>query len=213
MITVLGIHGEAGSGKDTIGDYLVESKGWGAKIAFAGNLKEMCQTIFGLTEYQINSSEGKGWPFHKPITVSFLLIERIIAWMEKTHTSVRSRYHLVNELIGNELKSPRDVLQLVGADICRVLVPGYHIDIVRKKVSELDKCVITDVRYPDEADFVVEELKGKVIKVTRTNKDDFHINRKHNSEVSMRGWDNFAAIIFNNSNNRQDLYREVDSIL
>jgi len=49
----VGICGKAGSGKDTIGDYLVENHGF-KKISLAGPIKRLVQDIFVLTDEELN---------------------------------------------------------------------------------------------------------------------------------------------------------------
>lgn len=50
---LIGLTGRAGSGKDTVGDYLVAKYG-GCKIAFAGPLKAACKVLFQLSELQLH---------------------------------------------------------------------------------------------------------------------------------------------------------------
>ena len=51
---VVGIAGPAGSGKDTVADYIVERTGTFMKASFATRLKEMLTVGLGLTEEQLH---------------------------------------------------------------------------------------------------------------------------------------------------------------
>lgn len=56
-INLIGLVGEAGSGKDTTADYMVE-EGW-TKFAFAQTLKEICINYLGLSYDDVYTQEGK----------------------------------------------------------------------------------------------------------------------------------------------------------
>jgi hypothetical protein len=58
---LIGICGKAGSGKDTIGDYLVEKHGY-EKIALAAPIKRLVQDIFVLTDEELNDREIREQP-------------------------------------------------------------------------------------------------------------------------------------------------------
>ena len=50
---LIGLSGKAGSGKDTVADYLVEKHGF-VKLAFAAPLKQGMKHLFGFSEEQLN---------------------------------------------------------------------------------------------------------------------------------------------------------------
>ena len=56
-INLIGLVGEAGSGKDTAADYMIE-EGW-VKFAFAQALKDMCIDYLGLSHDDAYTQEGK----------------------------------------------------------------------------------------------------------------------------------------------------------
>ena len=57
-MTIIGLSGKAGSGKDTIADYLVEHHNF-TKLAFAGVLKQSMKILFDLSDQQLNDSKQK----------------------------------------------------------------------------------------------------------------------------------------------------------
>ena len=55
---IIGLTGQAGSGKDTVAEYLVQKYDF-KQLSFAGILKEGMAKLFGLTEKQLNDPQGK----------------------------------------------------------------------------------------------------------------------------------------------------------
>lgn len=55
---VVGVAGRAGSGKDTMGQHLVEEHGF-TRISFAGPLKEAAACVFGLSDFELNDRTAK----------------------------------------------------------------------------------------------------------------------------------------------------------
>ncbi len=218
---VLGVSGPASSGKDTVGNYLVSRFGWG-RLSFARNLKDMCQHVFGLTDWQVDDEKGKRAEFYAPMELTFTHVGAILTWMSRTHGSVgfpsveerKRRYGKVKDLIGLTLTTPREILQLVGTDICRTLVPNYHLDIVAQQLDTHPETnwVITDVRFPNEADLLKDSYSAHVIRLERPSLDQTQGFYSHASEVAMADWGKFSAVI-DNSGSLDSLYEKIDHFL
>lgn len=56
---LIGLMGKSKSGKDTVGQMLVEHDKRGATLAFADKLKEVCMDLFGLSHDDVYTEEGK----------------------------------------------------------------------------------------------------------------------------------------------------------
>jgi hypothetical protein len=52
MANIIGISGKAGSGKDTVAEYLVEHHGF-VRMALADEMKRFCKRVFGFTDLQL----------------------------------------------------------------------------------------------------------------------------------------------------------------
>lgn len=218
MGIVIGISGAAGAGKDTVADFLISERGWVEKMSFARNLKDMCKVIFFLSEEQVNEQVGKMTPFSSPIIFSGRNLGSVMYWMSLTHAACPVLPELrdkVRSLIGTELVNPRHVLQFVGTNICRELVPTYHLDIVAQKIEEStnDNIIITDVRFPNEADLVLDVFQGLVVYLSRPNYSVNNIDKSHTSEVALSDWGRFSATISNHREGLPFLYEEVDNFL
>lgn len=103
--------------------------------------------------------------------------------------------------------TPREALQYVGTEMFR----GWREDFwVNRLVSNLKrKPVITDVRFPNEAE-AVKEAGGVLWCVDRPSLGP--PSDGHTSETSMRGYDGWDAIL-NNIGTFEHLYQQVDQLI
>jgi hypothetical protein len=139
---IIGITGRKRSGKDTIGNYLVENCGF-VRVAYADALKEACIQIFGFSNDQVYGDELKE------------VIDE-----DWGHTPRE-----LLQKVGTELF--RDTLP----KLCKNISNDIWIKSVKRKIKNLskqgyNKFVITDVRFQNELDFI-KESKGVTWKVTR----------------------------------------------
>lgn len=218
MGTVLGINGRALAGKDTVADHLISEYGWTAKLSFAGNLKEMCKAIFFLTDHDVYDQEGKKKDFLKPKVFTDRNLGSIMFWMARTHGHYpvkKGAKEKVRSYIGTEFSNPRHILQFVGTEICRELVPNYHVDVLVKQVRENPegRFVVTDVRFPNEGDLILDELGGLVVYLDRPDYTVDNIDKKHPSETAMLKWGRFNDTIENHREGLSFLYEEVHNFL
>lgn len=70
---IVAFNGNAGAGKDTTANHLVSHYGF-VKISFADTLREVCKTVFGLTEAEMSDRRLKEqpldrWPFQSPRSI------------------------------------------------------------------------------------------------------------------------------------------------
>lgn len=213
---VLGLSGAALAGKDTVADYLISEHGWTGKLSFAKNLKDMCREVFGLSLEDVETQEGKKRRFKEPVSFSKAHLQSILYWMLKTHPSkliLNDSYGSVQNLTGKRLKSPREILQFVGTDICRALVPTYHVDIILNSAAREGNWIITDVRFPNEGDLILDDLKGLVINIDRTAGNEGAVDMTHLSETAMKQWGRFTDIVDNSKDGLEFLFEEVNEFL
>lgn len=129
--------GFIGSGKGTVGGYLVNQHGYHA-ISFADSLKTAVSVVFGWPRDLLEGSttESRTW---RELPDDY--------WSKKM----------------GDLVTPRWVLQYVGTDVFR---NNFHKDIwlwsLERRISSSDgPVVITDVRFPNEIEMVTQ-LGGEV---------------------------------------------------
>jgi hypothetical protein len=139
IITICGLQG---SGKDTIGSYLINKYGF-TKLSFAGVLKDIVAILFGWDREMLEGStkESREWR------------EQIDPWWSKK--------------LGIAKLTPRYVLQYFGTELFR---NHFHPDIwvisVERQLSKYTNCVITDCRFPNEIE-MLQSYGAKTIKITR----------------------------------------------
>lgn len=138
---IIGITGYARSGKDTIGQYLVENKGF-TRVAFADAVRDAV--------YTLNPEIFEG---------------------EYYDARCRSVKDIVDKIGWDRAKTEwpeiRRLLQVMGTEVGRMLFgPNVWVNIADKKMLELADYVITDVRFANEAEFI-HSVGGIVVKVER----------------------------------------------
>lgn len=181
---IIGLTGLKRSGKDTIGNYLVENHKF-IRLAFADSLKDACKIIFGFSDDQLHGDELK---------------ETIDA---------------------NWKHTPREILQKVGCELFRDTLPNVCNNIsndiwirsVERKLHNYIKqgftrFVITDVRFPNEYDFV-KSLKGIMINVNRASASNVLDVHQSETEINKLKCD----IDIDNNSTIHELHNKVNKII
>lgn len=164
--------GRARSGKDTAANFLIEEGIVSRTYAFARPIKECVNALFGWDERH-SDGELKEVMVEARVTTRRLLnfIEYYNAYKLDQYMSATEAYRELTKLfvlvplkIGSEATviSPRKAYQLFGTEFGRnMLSDSVWVDIAPK-----NDVVITDCRFPNEADWV-KKNGGKLIRVNR----------------------------------------------
>jgi hypothetical protein len=163
---LIGIGGELESGKSTVANVVVSEYGYTEK-SFAKNLKDMCKEVFGLTDHQVNHTDGKKELLVNKVYLRRDHIDAIIAWaVNKNGFDVTGEMSAkIVSYIGKELITSRMILQFVGTEILREsIVDDYHIQVVLKEIQDegLNDVVISDARFRNEREWI-KSLGGATI--------------------------------------------------
>jgi hypothetical protein len=147
---IIGVNGKAGSGKDTFAGF--DTFDSFEKLAFAEVLKKACMILFGLTEEQVYDS---------------VLKEQIVL-----DDNGKPEWY-----IDGVPASPRLILQWLGTDILRNHVTkDFFIKRMEQRIFKIKKqdaskhIIITDARFPNEAEFL-KKLGGHVVKIIRPSQE------------------------------------------
>lgn len=166
MSFILGLGTTAQVGKDTAANHLEKVFKDAKRVSFADKLKQIAMLLFGLTYEQC----------YGPVEIK-----------EK----IDPRYGL----------TPREILQGIGEKM-RDIYPDIWVDTVfYTTIPELEaegysKFVVSDIRYPNEADKIKKE-GGHVVRIDR-KAGGVSVGKEHSSETAMLGYTNYDAIVENN---------------
>lgn len=196
---IIGICGLQSSGKDTIGDYLINNYGF-KKFSFAEALKDIISILFGWDRKKIEGTtpEDRLWREQPDI------------WWSK-------------ELNIQDF-SPRYSTQFIGTDLFRNYFKNdIWVIILKKKLlehSQYTNVVITDCRFSNEIN-MLKICGGQIIHVYRNlptwfvdykldkiNEDDLKKMNIHVSEYSWIKEKYYYTIL--NFNSLRELYEEID---
>ena len=177
---IIGVIGFIGSGKDTVGDYIVNEFNF-TRDSFAKPLKDCVSAVFGWDRQML---EGVTKEDRMKRDQPDEWWENRLNWEEHEGYNFSKRF------------TPRVALQLWGTEVLRL---GFHDDIwiasLENRIKDSDNIVITDCRFPNEIQ-TIKKLGGKIIRVKRGPEPSWYETAK-------------KANIFYFQNNSNDLSRDL----
>lgn len=209
-IKVISLSGEAGVGKSTLAVPLVR-RGW-KECSFAAPLKDMCKSIFSISDYFVNDPEGKKTSFPRPRVFTEKEFGRIIHIMQDQYELSDKQHKKITE-IGDkyvfkkthtngkylEFHNSRTLLQFVGTEICREIFPEYFLDMLKVSMeSDIRNTIITDTRFPNERVMLKEDFGAQLVRIKRPGyTPNSLVQPKHLSESSFGLDEDYDIIILN----------------
>jgi hypothetical protein len=199
MGLLLGITGSAQSGKDTFAKMLVEELNKQTDrlfilMAYAHELKLRVQKDFDLSYEQLWGAEKEieDKRYKKPFGY---------------HGGVRSDRDELPDIYW----TPREIMQNYG-QFYRTIDYDFWVKHLFGVIKQNDykNVIITDVRYPNEAQPIVDR-GGYIIKIIRGNKAEIH-NQHHSSEISMDKYDKIGFVVGNNDTLDELRFNAVDVV-
>jgi hypothetical protein len=186
---LIGILGVKNSGKDTAGSYLIDNYGF-TKYAFGDPVKEICKTLFSLSDEQLEDRKLK-----ETIDSRWGVSPRQMFQRIGTEFGQFDLFKLFPEL-RNKIKS-------------RELWVKLFDEWMKKNKENKSNVVITDIRFKHEVQFI-KEKGGTIIRIRRnTDNTDNHISETELNQIPKE------LIDFEIDNNYElvDLYSQIDSII
>lgn len=190
---LIGIIGKAGAGKDTLGDYIKQNYN-GVRYAFADPIKDITRKMFLFDEEQLYGNKKE----------------------------------VIDERWGI---TPRQSFQVIGTNIMQLGIYGYmpnmldkvpihgfwvyhfklwYNDFISKPENKNKLIVITDVRFPHEAE-MLRELNALLIKIERPDLNTDNKMYEHSSETSIDKITSDITIM--NDSTIEELHQKMDAIL
>lgn len=195
---LIGIHGHAGSGKDTVAKYLSSSRSDTYWLAFAEPLKDACAAMFGISREFFDDSAMKEieHPFWK-------VSPRKIAQFVGTEM-VRSHLHHLFGLSEFQHSDDFWIRHVAG------IING-HLD-NRAEYLEDDVVCISDVRFQNEYDWIIAN-DGIIIHLTREGAEGKVGLKDHASEKSLKYYTPERTYNVENNGTLEELYGKIDKIV
>ena len=186
-LNIIGFLGAKHTGKDTAGNYLIEKFNY-TKYAFGDPVKDICKTMFSLTDSQITDPTEK-----EMIDPRWGISPRTMFQRIGTEFGQIGLYKLFPELKG---KVPYRTLW--------VKLFEYW---VKKNKSKM--IVITDIRFEHEIK-AIKDNNGVIIKINR----ETEFNDNHISEIELKTIDqSLIDYTIDNNYTLDDLYSQLDTII
>ena len=172
---IIGIHGFAQSGKDTLGQAFVDDYGF-TKVGFADKIRQAVYLLNPILSHN---------PLGETTRVQDVVDEHGWEWSKKQYKEVRR------------------LLQVFGTDVGRgMLYDGVWIDNLIKELDQKKDYVITDVRFENEVNKILE-AGGFVVKINRPGVGPVN---SHSSDQGLP--DEMFDIIIENDSTVYDLQAE-----
>jgi hypothetical protein len=196
-INLIGIHGKAGAGKDTVSDFITESYENHYWEAFANPLKEVASKAFGIPISQLYDStfkevEGDFWGVSPRQISQYLGTEMFRVGLAALIPGIGADFW-VKRMQG-----------ILNGDLVDPLYQDYYVP--------GDTVVISDVRFQNEYDFIISN-GGIIIHLTRPGADGTVGIPNHISESDINLYNKERTFLCENNGTILDLQEKIASIL
>lgn len=203
-LKLIGIHGHAGVGKDTIGAYLHATYQNVYGESFAGPLKDACSEAFGIDREEFDDQDLKNvineyWGVSPRMIAQFVGTE---LFREHVDVLLHSGNSFQSKRIGQNFWIHRLAGRLTGA------LNEYK----SAPYTPGDCVVISDVRFQNEYDWIIAN-EGIVIHVTRPGYTGNVGIQGHASEAGISFHTPEATYYVSNHSTLAWLYEQVDDIV
>ena len=173
---IIGLVGAYKSGKDTVGQYIVDNYN-GTRYAFADKLKKVCSDVFGIPLENFYDQDLKD---------TFTTIPYVRCKECQSYNILKNRCLNCNavDFVQQSFWTYRNILQYIGTEGFRTVSPLTWVNFVERaivaaSVQDTDAvAVITDVRFREEADMVWKH-GGEIWRIKRPG---FGTDVAHQSE-------------------------------
>lgn len=192
------------AGKDTTAEALIKRCGF-KRIGLADKLKDICSEIFDINRADMDNPELKEKPFKVPIAINVMDIDSLLRTLQRDgyEFNYDEKYSILyKNFNGKQLTSIRDMLQVVGTDICRTYIKDdIWLSYIQNIVKNYDgNLVITDARFKNERAFlkklgaILILVKRKDVKSTSTHISENQLGKDKDYDVIIHNNDTISAV-------------------
>jgi len=187
---VIGLTGFAGSGKSTVANYLVEAHGF-TRLSFAAPLKKMLRTLNPI----IDITDNEGGSEYGEVRVGELFK---LGWTEaqiKEDPNMGAEY--------------RRLLQVLGTDCIRAVDEHFWVNAATEQMTDDNgKYVFDDVRFPNEAEVIIELNSWGLWNVSRPGFEavNGHASEQHAGNMN-------ESLTITNARTVEMLHTDIDAAL
>jgi hypothetical protein len=186
---IIGICGYKGSGKSTVGSFLVQDYGF-YQVAFADKLKDAAAALFGISREDVDN--------FKEVTYDTTGRTKGMVILQQEVEFVSRKAFIEKEITW------REILQRLGTEVGRNIF-GEDFWVNQVDISN-PFTVITDVRFNNEAKFIIDN-GGEMVYVHRPG----YTSDGHPSEVLPTYNTPYRLIV--NDGTVEELYRKVGNMM
>lgn len=207
------ITGQAGHGKDTIGDHLIACYGY-KKLSFSDGIRDEISLVYGKSQKEVSSE----WQSRRDLKdceqpqlalkncSDLAFINIALKAFEKEDESIGCDKDLVCErmLIS---RSPRRIQQIWGTEYRRTQDESYWLKYAEKNADFSRPQVLTSVRYPNELEL------GERIGAVRVHVERLDIVNAADHVTERTLPLKSGTIVIKNDGDIDSLYKQVDAMV
>jgi hypothetical protein len=196
---IIAFSGTKFAGKDTAAEALIRSHGF-KRIGLADKLKDICSEVFNIPRQHMDDPTMKEAPFTLAVSIGTVHIDTLLRILARDGYDFEfySTYELLcKNFLGKILTTIREVLQVIGTDLCRTYIKDdiwlqYAKSTILNHEGDL---VITDARFQNEREFLAK-LGAVMILIVRPG---FENKSTHISENQLGFPEDYDVIVTNSS--------------
>lgn len=187
---LIGLTGYAQTGKDTVGQILVKNHGF-TRLSFADNVRK---AVLRLDPW-INETPQHWRDREGDFSRTEPMIQRLSKWVDVYGY----------EYCKTQFPEVRRLLQVMGTEVGREMFGQQSwVEMVAREVEKYDNVVITDVRFPNEANFI-RWNGGIIVKVIRDGVGPVNDHASEALDFEVQGF-------IENNGTLDDLVQAVDGL-
>lgn len=189
MKTLIAFCGAKESGKSTSAEIFKSIAASSGKkvneVAFAGHLKETCAKVFNIEMKYFLDTKLKETELDSYIRLTKEYIEEIFNQFDIQQYDYDKH---VRPHMGQVFDTPRRLLQYIGTELLHPLDKLIHVNITLKKIDPTAITLVTDLRFPQEFDGLIDKPEFLPVYVDNKRAENAASSDSHASE---KGWQTF----------------------